>query len=251
MVFGKKSLSYLEFFNSHLYPEMENLKAMVVQKWNSSNEMTNESFSLTSNDKDLNLAMYALLEPIIHSTFDFTNYAVGKVVFQERLLQIGLEKGWFVPIIPELASNELTELINVWEMPMSSAAAAGVKHPAYSIMEQLVKTKIGDSDVAAMYEVIAIPLEQKHTDVWKKIRSTVQKLEFDYTLENPEDKELLANKESNISQKEVKEKGQGNNHVVQKEIRVDAKRLGNKDRDFLIILGIPFAIILFFLIAKI
>jgi hypothetical protein len=39
MVFGKKSLSYLEFFNSHLYPEMENLKAIVVQKWNSSNEI--------------------------------------------------------------------------------------------------------------------------------------------------------------------------------------------------------------------
>ena len=247
MVFGKKSLSYLEFFNSHLYPEMEDLKAMVVQKWNSSNQMSNKSFSLTSNDKDLNLAMYALLEPIIHSTFDITNYAVGKIVFQERLLQIGLEKGWFVPNNPENASNELTELIDVWEKPMSSAATAGEKHPAYSIMEQLVKTKIGDSDVAAMYEVIAIPLEHQFAVVWKRIRSTVQKIELDYTLESPEDKELLANKESNISQKEVKEKGQGNNHVVQKEIRVDAKRLGNKDRDLLIILGIPLVIALLLL----
>ena len=249
MVFGKKSLSYLEFFNSHLYPEMEDLKAMVVQKWNNvSNEMGigKESLSITPNDKDLNLAMYALLEPIIHSTFDIMNYAVGKLVFQERFLQIGLEKGWFIPENPENALDELTKLINVWEKPMASAATAGAKHPAHSIMEQLVKTKVGEDGASAVYKVIAIPLEQKHADVWKKIRSIVQKSEFNYKLENPEDQELLAKEESNTSQKEVKEKDQSNKQVVQKEIGVDAKWLGNKD--FLIILGIAFFIMLLFLL---
>ena len=129
---------------------------------------------------------------------------------------------------------------------MASAATVGAKHPAHSIMEQLVKTKVGEDGASAVYKVIAIPLEQKHADVWKKIRSIVQKSEFDFRLGNPEDKEFLANEESNTSQKEVKEKNQSDKEVIQKEIAVESKWSGKKDG--LIILGIASIIVLLFLL---
>jgi len=93
--FLKKKISYIEFFDSHVIPEIEILRTSIILLWNNIyKDFPEGSVKLDETDEDLNFAVCALMERILLSCWNITDSASGSMIFERRMYDIGQRDGW-------------------------------------------------------------------------------------------------------------------------------------------------------------
>ena len=115
----KKRTSYISFFDTHVVPEIESIKSLIISVWNKIYEdYPTGSLILEENDEDLNYAVCALMKPIFRTNWGIHEYALGKIIFDIRVKQIGIQNGWLDKNI-SAAYYSLSK--DLWENRMSGS----------------------------------------------------------------------------------------------------------------------------------
>lgn len=178
-----KDISLSSFIDLHLIEIFHTIRKLIMEVW--SNYRAGDAFELEKNDEDLNYAVVALFEPIFHTSFGMFQYAYGKMIFHQKIMELGREEGW-------CDAKDLTAFIkkvDVWENPMAKASTEEDADPA-AIIAQALAEKKGSTD--GFGALVYVSIGRAFFDIVKHVQKTTEKYTFGH--EHPEDMDYLRGK---------------------------------------------------------
>ena len=168
----KENTSLSSFIDIHLIEAFHEIRALIMKVWSDSRlyEDPPGAPELRKNDEDLNYAVIALFEPILHTSFGITEYAVGKIIFHTKIMELGKEEKW-------CNTDKLTNFVKRVDVYEDLITNMEKDDPVEVITNALAKKK-GTRD--GFENLLCLPIGSAYFDIGKQVINTAKKDIFEF-----------------------------------------------------------------------